>query len=105
VRRGGDAITAAGWAFLALIASIASLAPWYLAWLMPLAALGRSRRLRMVSLLATAYLILVHLPALGGEPWLSQAGASAHSNANQIALVAPAPVRRSTGAWWFLRDL
>jgi hypothetical protein len=86
VRRGADAITAAGWAFLALIASIASLAPWYLAWLMPLAALGRSRRLRVVSLLATAYLILVHLPALGGEPWLSQAG-SASSNASQIASV------------------
>jgi hypothetical protein len=105
VRRGADAITAAGWAFLALIASIASLAPWYLAWLMPLAALGRSRRLRVASLLATAYLILVHLPALGGEPWLSQAGASAHSNASQIALVGPASVRRSTATWWLLQDL
>ncbi len=87
--RGGDAITAAGWAFLALIASIASLAPWYLVWLLPLAALGRSRRLRVASLLATAYLIAVHLPALGGVPWLSQAGAGAHPQASQIASVAP----------------
>jgi hypothetical protein len=72
--RGGDPIAAAGWAVLALLASIASLAPWYLVWLLPLAALGRSRRLQVAALLATAYLIAVHLPALGGEPWLSQAG-------------------------------
>ena len=35
----------------------------------------------LVSLLASGYLILVHLPALGGEPWLSQAG-SPSSNAS-----------------------
>jgi Glycosyltransferase family 87 len=69
----GDPIAAGGWAVLALLASIASLAPWYLVWLLPLAALGRSRRLQVAALLATAYLIAVHLPALGGEPWLSQA--------------------------------
>ena len=40
---GGDWIAAAGWAFLALTASIASLAPWYLVWVLPLAAAGRSR--------------------------------------------------------------
>jgi hypothetical protein len=27
----------------------------------------------IAALLATAYLIAVHLPALGGEPWLSEA--------------------------------
>ena len=84
-RRGADAISAGGWAFLALIASIASLAPWYLVWLLPLAALGRSRRLRVATLLATAYLIAVHLPALGGVPWLSPAGAGPHSQASEIA--------------------
>ena len=88
VRRGADAITAAGWAFLALIAAIASLAPWYLVWLLPLAALGRDRRLRVASLLATAYLLAVHLPALGGVPWLSQPHASAQPG--QIAAVEPA---------------
>ena len=69
--RGGDPIAGAGWAFAALLACIASLAPWYLVWLLPLAAAGHSRSLRIVALLATCYLIGVHLPALGGEPWLS----------------------------------
>jgi hypothetical protein len=71
--RGADPIAAVGWVVLALLASIASIAPWYLVWLLPLAALGRSRRLQIAALLATAYLIAVHLPALGGQPWLSQA--------------------------------
>ncbi len=71
--RGGDQLAAAGWAFLALIASIASFAPWYLVWLLPLAALGRSRALGLAALLATLYTIAVHLPALGGVPWLSSA--------------------------------
>ena len=69
--RGADPIAAAGWAFAALLASIASLAPWYLVWLLPFAALGRSRALWVTALLATAYLLAVHLPALGGQPWLS----------------------------------
>jgi Glycosyltransferase family 87 len=71
--RDGDWITAAGWAFLALIASIASLAPWYLVWLLPLAAASQSRALRAAALLATAYLIAVHVPTLGGQPWLTAA--------------------------------
>ncbi|MDQ6746254.1 MAG: glycosyltransferase 87 family protein [Actinomycetota bacterium] len=70
-RRGADPLTAAGWAFLALIASIASLAPWYLVWLLPLAAVGRSRALWAATLLVTLYLVAVHLPALGGRLWLS----------------------------------
>lgn len=70
--RGADAITAAGWALLALLASIASLAPWYVVWLLPFAALGRSRRLAIATLLVSAYLLAVHVPALGGLPWLSQ---------------------------------
>lgn len=74
--RGGDALTAAGWAFLALLASIASFAPWYLLWLLPFAALGRSRALRVGALLLTIYVIAVHLPAFGGVPWLSQAPGS-----------------------------
>ncbi|MHB8533652.1 MAG: hypothetical protein ACYDC2_13115, partial [Solirubrobacteraceae bacterium] len=69
--RGADAITAAGWAFLALIASIASFAPWYLLWLLPFAALGRSRPLRLLTLLVTLYVMAVHIPAFGGAPWLS----------------------------------
>ncbi len=69
--RGADAIAAAGWALLALLASIASLAPWYLIWVLPLAALGRSRSLLIATLAACGYVLAVHLPALGQNPWLS----------------------------------
>lgn len=48
-----DWIVAAGWAAVALLVSAASLAPWYVAWLMPLAALGRDRRLWRASILLT----------------------------------------------------
>ncbi len=75
--RGTDPITAAGWAFLALIASIASFAPWYLVWLLPFAALTRSRPLRLATLVVTLYVMAVHIPAFGGVPWLSQAPGSA----------------------------
>jgi hypothetical protein len=74
--RGGDWIAAAGWALLALTASIASLAPWYLVWVLPLAAASGSRSLRVAAVLATLYLIAVHLPALGGRPWLTPAASS-----------------------------
>jgi len=69
--RGADPVAAAGWALLALLASIASLAPWYLVWVLPFAAVGRSRALRVAVLLASGYMLAVHLPALGGHPWLS----------------------------------
>jgi hypothetical protein len=68
-----EVAAAAGWAFLALIASIPSFAPWYLVWLLPFAALGRSRPLRVATLLVTLYVMAVHIPAFGGVPWLSQA--------------------------------
>ena len=69
--RGADYLATSGWAVLALLASIASLAPWYLVWLLPLAAVARSRPLRAAALLATGYLLAVHLPALGGVPFLT----------------------------------
>ena len=40
-----DWIAAAGWATLAMLLASSSLLPWYVAWLLPLAALGRDRRL------------------------------------------------------------
>ncbi len=40
-----DWIAGAGWATVAMLATASSLLPWYVAWLMPLAALGRDRRL------------------------------------------------------------
>ncbi|WP_249009397.1 glycosyltransferase family 87 protein [Conexibacter sp. DBS9H8] len=60
--RGRDWIAGAGWAQLALMASIAWLMPWYLVWTLPLAALARSPALRTVSILMTLFLILSFLP-------------------------------------------
>jgi alpha-1,6-mannosyltransferase len=65
LRREGDWITRAGWATLALIASLAWVMPWYVIWLLPLAALGTSERLRRVALALTVFLVLVFLPSSG----------------------------------------
>ena len=45
-----SAVTAAGWAMAATLALSAIVLEWYLAWLLPLAALGDSRRLRWAAL-------------------------------------------------------
>jgi ATP/ADP translocase len=65
LRRRGDWVSKAGWATLALIASLAWLMPWYLIWLAPLAALGASPALRRAMLALTAFLVLTFIPATG----------------------------------------
>ncbi len=52
-----DWIAGAGWAALALLVTAASLLPWYVAWLMPLAALGRDARLWKASLVLSGVMI------------------------------------------------
>jgi Glycosyltransferase family 87 len=52
-----DWIAAAGWATLALLLSTAWLVPWYVVWLLPLAALARDRRLRGAALLFCLYVV------------------------------------------------
>ncbi len=49
-----DWITAAGWATVALLLTAGYLLPWYVAWLIPLAALSTDRRLRVAALALTA---------------------------------------------------
>lgn len=61
--RSGDAITACGWATVALLLTLSWALPWYVLWVLPLAALGSSRRLRVIALVLGAYLILVWAPA------------------------------------------
>ena len=48
-----DWIDGAGWATLVMIVTAGSLLPWYVAWLMPLAALGSDRRLWRSAVLLT----------------------------------------------------
>jgi hypothetical protein len=64
VWRRRDWLSAAGWATLALIASLSWLMPWYVIWLLPLAALGTSVRLRRASIVLTLFLVLTFTPEL-----------------------------------------
>ncbi len=74
--RGADWRAMAGWATLALLLSTAWLLPWYAIWVLPLAALANSRRLRIATLVFCAYAILIHLPL--ADPLLSPARHVAH---------------------------
>ena len=56
-----DWIDAAGWATLAMLIASSSLLPWYVAWMLPLAALGRDRRLVQVSIAMTGIVLGVQL--------------------------------------------
>jgi Glycosyltransferase family 87 len=63
LRRQGDWLSHAGWATVALIASLAWLMPWYVIWMLPLAALGTSVRLRRAAGVLTVFLVLTFMPA------------------------------------------
>ena len=56
-----DWIAAAGWATLAVLLASSSLLPWYVAWMLPLAALGRDRRLMRLSVAMTGIVLIVQL--------------------------------------------
>ncbi|MGA9856722.1 MAG: glycosyltransferase family 87 protein [Solirubrobacteraceae bacterium] len=60
--RNRDWIAGAGWATLALIASLGWLMPWYVVWLLPLAGLVAGVRLRQVAVALTVYLVLMFMP-------------------------------------------
>jgi hypothetical protein len=59
-----DWLSGAGWATLALIASLSWLMPWYVLWALPLAALATSVRLRTATLALTLFLVLTFVPNL-----------------------------------------
>lgn len=65
LRRSRDWLSGAGWSTLALLASLAWLVPWYIIWVLPLAALGASARLRRAALAFTAFLVFAFIPATG----------------------------------------
>jgi hypothetical protein len=62
--RNRDWVDGAGWATLALIASLSWLMPWYVVWLLPLAAIAVHSQLRTVALVLTIYLILAFVPTV-----------------------------------------
>ena len=59
--RGAGWLESAGWATLAVMVTSAYLLPWYIVWLVPLAAIGASRALRLASVAVTLFVILVRL--------------------------------------------
>jgi hypothetical protein len=60
--RGGDWVRAAAWAALALLLATAWLLPWYLIWVLPLAAISRDRPLQLLTLALTAYQLGARIP-------------------------------------------
>jgi 4-amino-4-deoxy-L-arabinose transferase-like glycosyltransferase len=64
-RRRWDVLTASGWATVALLVTLGWVLPWYILWLLPLAALSRARSLRTTALVLGAYLIIAWAPASG----------------------------------------
>jgi len=92
VSRRRDWLTGAGWATFALIASLAWLVPWYVIWLLPLAALGTSVRLRRVALVLTVFLVITFAPATavyfsqhGINPLASSVGQASTSRQSKLA--------------------
>jgi hypothetical protein len=60
-----DSLTASGWANVALLVTLSWVLPWYVLWVLPLAALSSSRRLRVAALGIGMYLIIAWAPASG----------------------------------------
>jgi uncharacterized membrane protein len=60
--RGGDWVRAAAWTALGLLLATAWLLPWYLVWVVPLAAISRDRPLQLLTLGLTAYQLGARIP-------------------------------------------
>jgi alpha-1,6-mannosyltransferase len=54
---GSHWVTSAGWTTLAALVTSAWLTPWYVVWLLPLAAIAPSRRLRLATLVFCGYIV------------------------------------------------
>ena len=55
-------LTACGWASLVLVATLSWTLPWYIIWLLPFAALSRSRGLRIAAAVLGVYIYLAWMP-------------------------------------------
>lgn len=89
--RGGDIIGSSGWASVALLVTLAWVLPWYILWVLPLAALSSSRRLRIATFALSVYLIVVWLPvsphiwsAIGFHPGSTPLGQLHHRYVKEL---------------------
>ena len=108
-RRGTTGSSGAGWSTLALVASLAWLVPWYVIWVLPLAALGTSVRLRRAAVVFSVYVVLAFIPStsmflaahginpMGGSVGQASKVASEEARAVVTARSAPRKVRASVG--------
>ena len=62
--RGADPIRMAGWATLAILLASAWLVPWYLLWLLPLAALAFDARLTIATLVLSGWVLAIGVPGI-----------------------------------------
>ena len=53
--RGADWVRAAGWAAFGLLVASAYMVPWYLIWLLPVAAISRDRALLVATAVLTVF--------------------------------------------------
>lgn len=60
--RGFDWVRAAGWTAVGLLLASSWLLPWYLVWVLPLAAIARDRSLQVLALALTAYQLGARIP-------------------------------------------
>ena len=60
--RGANPIAMAGWATLAILVASAWLVPWYILWLLPLAALAGDRRLTWATVALCAWMLPIAIP-------------------------------------------
>ena len=87
LRRKGDWLSGAGWSTLALVLSLAWLVPWYVIWVLPLAALGTSVPLRRAAVAFTAYLVFAFIPETGfflADHGINPMGGSAGQASKQL---------------------
>ena len=87
-----DWLVGAGWSTLALLVSLAWLVPWYIVWVLPLAALGSSPWLRRITAVMTVFLVLTFAPAVTTymsnhhiNPLDTPAGRASQDLQNQLA--------------------
>jgi hypothetical protein len=57
-----DSLTPAGWASVALLLTLSWVLPWYVLWVLPMAALSRSRALRATALVFGVFFVLAWAP-------------------------------------------
>jgi hypothetical protein len=58
-------VTGAGWATVALVVSVSWLMPWYVVWVLPLAAIAQSKALRGTALALTVFVLVTFVPETG----------------------------------------